>query len=298
MNIRFTSILSVSLFLLLSSCEVKRGEDKLSSLIQSDSRIVSLNGTITEIICVMGFEKNIVGVDVTSTYPQRMLELPKVGHNRNLSSEGIISLHPDLVIGFKDEIKPEVAEQIKAAGIPVLFAERDLTVKGSENLITEIADTLGFSHKGDSIVREIRTLLTKIKPFKVAPKVLFIYARGAGTLMVAGENTSQEEMIELAGGTNAAKGFENFKPLTAESLVAANPDVILMFSSGLESLEGEKGLQLIPGLPQTNAGKKGAIIAMDGQYLSGMGPRLGQAALELNKRLHHLSSDSTLLTAK
>ncbi|RYE25552.1 MAG: hemin ABC transporter substrate-binding protein, partial [Sphingobacteriales bacterium] len=121
------------------------------------------------------------------------------------------------------------------------------------------------------------------------PNVLFIYARGAGTLMVAGDHTYPNSMIKLSGGKNAITGFEDFKPLTAEALVAANPDVILMFDSGLQSLGGADGLMQIPGLAQTNAGKKKQVIEMDGQYLTGFGPRTGEAIATLSKKLNEVS---------
>lgn len=40
-------------------------------------------------------------------------------------------------------------------------------------------------------------------------------------MMVAEEGTQVEQIIQLAGGENAVNGFSEFKPLTAEALVAA-----------------------------------------------------------------------------
>jgi iron complex transport system substrate-binding protein len=101
-------------------------------------------------------------------------------------------------------------------------------------------------------------------------------------MMVAGENTPMEKMMVLAGGQNAVKGFENFKPLTPEGLISANPDYILLFTSGLESLGGKEGILKIEGIEKTKAGQQKNIIALDGALLSGFGPRVGEAVLELN----------------
>jgi iron complex transport system substrate-binding protein len=78
------------------------------------SKIVSVNGTISEILAAIGLEANIVGVDVTSTYPISLKNKPKVGHNRNLSAEGILALQPDVVTGLSTDIKPELADRGKA----------------------------------------------------------------------------------------------------------------------------------------------------------------------------------------
>ena len=121
--------------------------------------------------------------------------------------------------------------------------------------------------------------------FDKKPKVLFIYARGAGNLMVAGKETPLHSMIELAGAENAAAELTDFKPLTPEALLTTNPDVILMFDSGLQSLGGVDGLLKVEGIAATNAGKNKKVVSMDGQLLSGFGPRLGEAVVELHNKL-------------
>src|SRR5690606_5983711 len=106
-----------------------------------------------------------------------------------------------------------------------------------------------------------------------------------GLMQVAGKGTPMAEIIELAGGENAANEFEEMKPLTPEGLVKSNPDVILMFDSGINSLGGSDGLFQIPGMKETNAFKNKAIITMDSSLLSSMGPRIGEAAYQLNQFL-------------
>src|SRR5688572_2915432 len=82
---------------------------------QAQQRIISLNGAVSEMLVALGLESQLVGVDVTSNYPALLNQKTKVGHNRTLSSEGILALRPTLVLGIKDQLKPEVAEQLSAA---------------------------------------------------------------------------------------------------------------------------------------------------------------------------------------
>lgn len=252
-------------------------------------KIVSLNGTLSEIVVSLGLQANLVGVDITSTYPASLNKLPKVGHNRNLSAEGILALQPNLIIGIAKDIKPELAQQIKTAGIKMLLFNQDFSLAGTKNLVLAVADSLKKTPKAQAIinkiVKDIQAAKKNIKP-NIKPKTLFIYARGTGTMMVAGNGTQVQKMVQLAGGQNAITGFKDFKPLTAESLVLANPDVILLFDTGLESLGGTNGLQNVPGIAQTNAGKNKRFIVMDGQLLCGFGPRLGVAVAELAKKLN------------
>lgn len=273
---------------LLTSCKQKQATaDHI--VINDSTRIVSLNGTVTEILCALGLEQKIVGVDVTSTYPASMHQLPKVGHNRDISAEAILALRPTLVIGITEKIKPELVSQIRSTNAQLLSFSLETTVSGAKKLVTQLSDTLGYADKGVAICKQIDEDASAVTKSAQQPSVLFIYARGAGTVMAAGNNTAAASMIELAGGKNAATGFEDFKPVTAESIVAANPDVVLMFDSGLQSLGGIDGLMQIPGMAQTNAGKNKKVIEMDGQFLTGFGPRTGKAIVALSKMLHEIS---------
>lgn len=259
-------------------------------------RIVSLNGTVTEILCALGLQRQIVGVDITSTYPVEMVKTPKVGHNRSIGAEAVLALRPTIIMGTRTnsgvDVKPEVIQQFNSAAVKTVFFEQGYSVAETRKLITDVADAVGLSAKVPALLRRMDADLAIVRKPVRTQKVLFIYARGTGTLLVAGRNTPVEKMIELAGATNAATGFDNFKPLTAESLIAANPDVLLLFNSGLESLGGVDGLLKIPGVAQTNAGRNRKVIDMDGQLLTGFSPRLGLAVQELSRKL----SDELTLT--
>ena len=109
--------------------------------------------------------------------------------------------------------------------------------------------------------------------------------------MVGGRNTSVDAMINLVGAKNAAAGLEDFKPLTPEALLETAPDIILMFSEGLASLQDEQrsaedALFALPALEMTPAAQNKRVITMDGQYLSGFGPRASAAALELAQKIY------------
>lgn len=252
---------------------------------QNPGRIVVVDGTVAEIVCLLGLEKSIVGVDVTSTFPESLQRLPKVGHNRNLSAEGILALKPTIVAGATNSIKPELLDQLRAAGVRTLFFKQDFSPEGTRQLIREVAGAFGKADQAAPLIAKLDADLKAIKKAPTPKKVLFIYARGVGTMMVGGKNTSVAKVIELAGGRNAVQDFDEFKPLTPESLLAANPDVLLFFTSGLESLGGMDGLLKIPGIAQTNAGKNRKVIEMDGHLLSGFSPRLGLAAQELAAKI-------------
>ena len=285
-KIKSLSMLALGIVFL---CSCGGNHDKVADQQLAEStKIVSLNGAISEIIAEIGLEKNIVGTDVTSNFPESLKKKAKIGHNRNINAEGVLALKPNLVIGIKKEVSPALVGQFKAAGIRLILLDQEFTVAGAKNLIHAVADSLKQSSKGDSLVKVLESDLAQIKPTDSTvkkPKVLFIYARGTGTMMVGGTGTQVEQAIILAGGQNAVTDFTDYKPLTAEALVQANPDVILLFSSGLQSLGGPAGLMSVQGVKQTNAGRSNKIIEMDGELLSSFGPRLGKAIQELAQKI-------------
>ena len=189
---------------------------------------------MSEILCGLGLQAYLIGVDVTSTYPASLAKLPKVGHNRNISAEGVLALQPTLVLTTGQAgTKPAVLEQLKAAGVKVVSFPQQFSIAGARSLIQEVANACLVGPKARPLLQQLNADLAQVKQAAGRPRVLFIYARGTGTMMVSGRGTQVAKMIELAGGINATSEFEDYKPLTAEALIAANPDVILLFDSCL-----------------------------------------------------------------
>lgn len=282
-----TSIQILFMVFLLVSCGKNKKQDEQvvqESEIQQD-RIISLNGSITEILAALDYNTQIVGVDVTSSYPESIKNVAKdLGHVNKVSIESIMELKPTLVLGLENEVSEDLKKQLADAGVNVQLITLKHSIEGSKEMIQEVAKAV----KNENYTKLLTTIDTEIKDVAVLenkPKVLFIYARGAGMLMVAGTSTPIDEMIKLAGGQNAITEFSDYKPLTPESLLANNPDYILLFDTGLQSVGGIDGVLKIDGIAQTNAGKNKKIIAMDGQLLSGFGPRVGKGVKELNQLL-------------
>ena len=255
------------------------------------SRIISLNGAITESLFALGKGDKVVGVDVTSTFPEEVLKLANVGHITKLNAEGILSLQPDLILACDDFADQQLIEQLQQAGVKVIILPKPFSFDASKQLIDSVSILANAPNAGDSLIafynKDIQQLHTFLESKKDKAKGMFLYARGAGTMMVAGSGTQVNAMMRLAGAKNVFESeITQFKPLTTESLAQANPEFILMFSQGIASLEGIDGLLQVPGIALTEAGRNRHIIHMEGHYLSGFGPRAAQAALELAQKLY------------
>ena len=281
-------VLAISL-LTVVSCknETKITEDTAATdtIAKTEHKIISLNGAITEIVAALGHEGQLVGRDVTSTWPESVKETATdLGHVRSLSIESVMALQPTIILATEKDMNPELRERLKSSGITAHVFPQEYSPEGTKNLIADVAKALNHNDY-KKLQDKIDADLAKVEPLANSTKVLFIYARGAGNLMVGGKNTPVDKVIGLAGAQNAVTEFEDYKPLTPEALIQANPDVILMFDSGIGSLGGPQGVLKIQGIDKTNAGKNKKIISMDGGLLSGFGPRVGEAAIQLNSLL-------------
>ncbi len=283
---KITIMLALAVSFSAISCKTENKEIKEETTTEQPAtanKIVSLNGAISETIAALGKGNEIVGKDVTSTFPAD-LTAKDLGHVRSMTIEPIMSTSPSLILASEKDINPDLMGKIKESGIKLELINQEYSVEGAKNLIKQVAGIVGvteFQNLNDKIDADI----AKLQTLEKKPKVLFIYARGAGNLMVAGTGTPMEALVKIAGGENAINDFADFKPLTPESLVQGNPDVILMFDSGLQSMGGVDGILKVPGVSQTNAGKNKKIITMDGGLMSNFGPRVGEAALQLNQLL-------------
>ena len=255
--------------------------------VRSVERIVSLDGITTEILFALGVGEKVVGRDDSSYYPPEAQRLPSVGYQFRLSAEGILSLKPTLVIGREDVRPKEVVEQLERAGVAVVLVPATPSVEGAKAKIRTVAQAVGRVEQGEALVRALERDLLLLKAFQAqhAPKgrlkALFLYLRSPGTTYVCGEGSTPVGVMALAGLDNAAQGIRECKPMTAESVVAARPEVIVVFKKGLESVGGLEGLLKLPGVAQTPAGEKRKVVTMDDLYLGSFGPRAGRAAFDL-----------------
>lgn len=250
-------------------------------------KIITAGGTITEVVDALGFSDLIIATDMTSTFPASMKQLPSIGYRNQIKAEGILALSPDLVLIEENYLSPDVVDQLKAAQIDIQVFKKPTTVEGTRTLVTELATFFEVPEKGTEILGTIEADLAELDTFlksqESRPRAVFVMARGPETVFVAGDKTFATEIFKMADLEGTATGFDEFAPLTPESLVQMNPDYLIFFESGIQSLGGKEGLVKIQGIDQTEAFKKNQIVALDGQYLSGFGPRVGKAALELAK---------------
>lgn len=249
-------------------------------------RIVVLGGSIAEIVHALGAGEEIVGADISCTYPAALAGVSKVGYQRTIAAEQVLSLNPTLVIASDEAGPPTALAQLRDAGVRVAVIPGGHTAAAAEGKIEAVARLLGLGRRGDALRDTLRRDLNAWRaPAAPGPRVIYLHARGNTGLYVAGEGTAADAIIRLAGAVNAASGFSGYRPLTPESGVEAAPEYVLISEAALHGGGGAEAVAAMPGLAGTPAALHHRVIAIDDLYTLGFGPRLGRARAELAARL-------------
>ncbi|VDZ82047.1 Hemin-binding periplasmic protein hmuT precursor [Kluyvera intermedia] len=254
--------------------------------VQASQRIVVAGGSLTELIYAMGAGNRVVGVDETTSYPPETTALPHVGYWKQLSSEGILSLRPDSFITWQDAGPQLVFDQLRAQKVNVVTLPRiPATVDQMYANIDTLAESLSAEKQGKVLVNDLRQRLAKVaqsSASKPAPiKALFILSAGGSAPQVAGKGSVADAVMTLAGAQNVAK-HPQYRSYSAEALIAANPEVIIVTS---QMIDGDLNrLNTIAGITHTAAWKNQRIVIIDQALILGMGPRVADAVETLHRQ--------------
>lgn len=251
------------------------------------SRIAVAGGSITELIYFLGEEHRLAAVDRTSNFPHEATQLPQIGYVRSLSTEGLLSLKPTLVLGEEDMGPPEVLSQLSQTKIDWLRIPDEYTAAGIKLKLRCVATVLGIAEPqiqaAEAQLASLSEQLQLVTGADQPRTALLVLVYREGSAIVAGTNTSGDGLLKMAGIENALKDVDGWKPVSAESLIKANPDYLIFTDRAVASAGGLDKIMQRPDIRLTNAGKKQQIIQMDGMTMLGFGPRTLQAAIQLSE---------------
>lgn len=254
------------------------------------SRVVVLANGVAEIISALNAKSILVGRDISST-DEDLKNIPLVTSGHQVIPEKVISLSPDLVIIDAASGPKAALDQIRAAGIKVVQTPESWTLADIEVKVRAVSVAIGAPAAGEELSAALKKqiLTTKVKN---NPRIAFLYLRGTSSIyLIGGPGSGADSLIQAAGGIDVGvKEFPRaFNTLTAESLAALNPEILLVMSKGLESVGGLPGLLKLPGVAQTDAGKNSAVIDVDDSLLLSFGPRTYSLVNELSAAITKLS---------
>nr|WP_255494667.1 hemin ABC transporter substrate-binding protein [Luteibacter sp. Sphag1AF] len=249
------------------------------------TRFVSLGGDITETVYALHAEDGLLAVDTTSQYPAAATRLPSVGYVRQLSAEGVLALHPELILATHDAGPATAIAQLHDAGVRMETMPASRTAADVSAKIRQIGKALGREKDAETLASDVdarfAALARSVAAMPTHPRAVFLMSTGTGSPMAAGRETAADRALALAGGRNAVDSFPGYKAISAEALVALAPDVIVLMRESEKAVGGVDGVLAMPGVAQTPAGRARRIEFVDGQALLGFGPRMATTAQAL-----------------
>lgn len=260
---------------------------------------IDISGTIASTVFALGLGDQVVGRDSTTVFPgtEDLPVVTKSGHS--LNAEAILQLAPTVILTDTTIGPKEIRQQLRDAGITVVVISSDRRIDTTDDLVTEIAAALGVPSRGEALIRRLDAGVAEAlaEVAEVTPaaegdraRMLFLYVRGsANVYYIFGEDSGADSLIDAVGGVDVAAeiGWQGMKPMTAEALVAAKPDVLVMMTDGLESVGGIDGLiERIPAVAETPAGVNRRVIDMADSEILSFGPRSADVISALARALY------------
>lgn len=260
----------------------------------SADRIIAVdrNGTLGQTVFALGLGDRLIARDLATNFPA-VRQLPVVtpgGHQVN--AEAILALRPTVVL-TDASIGPRAAmQQLRDSGITVVHFSAERTLDDVDDLILAVANVLGVPDAGRQLaartVEQIAIATANAARHAHGERVAFLYLRGSSVAMIGGPGAGSDALITAVGAVDAgtAAGLtQPFTPITAEALVAAQPEVLLLMTKGLESVGGIEGLLRVPGVAATPAGKNRRVVTMVDSELLSFGPHTGKVIAALDAGL-------------
>lgn len=236
-------------------------------------RIVSLAPNITETLFALGAGERLVGVTRFCDYPPQAKTKTPVGGFIDPDMEKIISLKPDLVVGMSSGQDPALAKTLGSYGLSYVFVKIEDITQTLEG-ITFLGQLLGEAERGQALSTQLDHALKAAPPAQDAPRVLLVF--GHKPLIVAGPGSFGHELIERAGGVNAAAKLSSAYPsLELEQVLTLNPTIIV--DMAMAPGQGEQARAFWGGYESLAAVKAGQVHVIEDASMMRPGPRLEQA---------------------
>ncbi|MCD8516874.1 MAG: helical backbone metal receptor [Burkholderiaceae bacterium] len=243
----------------------------------STPRVVSLGGSVTEIVYALDAQDLLVGVDQSSIFPPQARDLPSVGYYRRLGPESVASLKPTVVIASEHAGPPQAIEQLRGLGVPVILVPDTPTVESLRERVLAVAKALNRGQQAVAVLQNFDQNLRKALDAKSKPAVAMLIVMRGGKMLGAGSGTNAEVLIQKSGLNNALSHQTGYQPLSAEVVTAIAPDVLIVTASSVNALGGINAVKQQTALKHTPAVQNDRIVVLDDLLAMGFGLRLPEA---------------------
>jgi iron complex transport system substrate-binding protein len=269
---------------------LKDGAGRSVTIASVPRRIISLAPSTTEIAFAIGAGDRVIAVDEFSDYPAEAQALPKISKSFTPNYEQIVALKPDLVLAA-GITAPDVIKKLEDLRLTVLVVGAVSTT--FDSVMSDIAlvgQATGAQDQAQVVVAAMQKKLSdvqaKIANAKTQPRVFWeLDATDPAKPYTPGPGSFINDIITLAGGVNvAAKAQSPYPQLSAEEIIAADPEIIILsdaaYGTTPESVAARPGWKVI------SAVKSNKVFPIDDNLVSRLGPRVVDGLEAAAKLIH------------
>ena len=254
-------------------------------------KIVSLGPNVTEIIYALGAGDQLVGRTDYCNYPDQALSVTSIGTLWEPNLEAILALNADVAIA-SSIVDPSFIESLNKAGITAYQFYEEESLEGTYKLIQEVADAIGKTEEGQSIVASMKARIDAVRtkvatiPADQRKSTMYIISYGDWGDYAATGETYLNDVIEAAGGINAAKDGMYWS-ISKELLLSQDPDTILLGAySYTDTAAAIADFSTLAPYSELSASKTGNIFTINGDAAERQGVRTADTVEEIAKLLY------------
>jgi iron complex transport system substrate-binding protein len=248
-------------------------------------RVISVTPNTTESIFALGAGKTLVGRSRYCDFPPEAASVPVVGGYVDVSLETVLALQPDLVVGARGPSGTGLVDKLTEHGIKTYFPRTE-TVEEIFAMIEGLSDLLQCGNAGSILVKTLRGELAAIQASiagEPKPRALLVF--GLSPIVVAGPSSFPNEMLGLAGATNAIQTGPRYPSLGIEEVIAAKADIIIdaAIAEGHGKIRVQKQASGWGQVPAVQADK---VFALQDDSALRPGPRVATGVRAMAKLIH------------
>jgi iron complex transport system substrate-binding protein len=248
-------------------------------------RIVSVCPSNTEILCALGLQDALVGLDDCSDWPPEVQHLPRVGLDLHIDAAKVAALEPDLVVASLSVPGMEkVVAALEQRKLPVLVLDAKRLPEVWQDIRTAGAAT-GRAAEAAAVVEALQARVRAVQERnRLAPPLALYLEWWPRPLIVPTRDTWFNDMAAAVGGRNVFQDRQGASAKVAEEEVfAADPDhVLLCWQGTLAAKQDPAKVAARPGWERLRAVREGKVHGVEEALFGRNGPRLveGIEALE------------------
>ncbi|MBB6563327.1 iron complex transport system substrate-binding protein [Acidovorax soli] len=255
--------------------QIKDDRGRVVTLPQAPQRIVSLLPSLTESVCELDQCHRLVGVDRYSNWPESVARLPRMGGGIDPSIEAIVAAKPDVVLLAASS---RASDRLEALGLKVVVLEPKThadvrRVLGVVGQVLGVPQAEGADRLWRVIDAAVQAAAQSLPPKARNTRVYFEVSRGP---YAASEASFIGESLARLGVRNVVPGaLGPFPRLNPEYVVRANPDVLMIGNSSMQSMVP------YPGWATMRAVRENRVCVFgpgDAEVVVRPGPRMAEAA--------------------